>query len=105
MSININRQAAPKKIVVEQHKAPAQQSSLKKSSQINNEQHKDSVQLTAQAKNINKMQQQSSIEPQMNKQRLESLKKAITNGEYKINTQRLAQRISQFEGDFSRILK
>ncbi|AGH80562.1 negative regulator of flagellin synthesis FlgM [Psychromonas sp. CNPT3] len=105
MSININRQATQKNIVVEQHKAQAQKSSVKNAQNVNNDQHKDSVQLTSQAKNINKMQQQGATEPQVNKQRIESLKAAITNGDYKINTERLAQRLSQFEGDFSRILK
>lgn len=58
------------------------------------------MQLTAQAKQLHKMQSPS--EPQVNKQRVETLKAAILNGDYKINTDRLAEKLSKFEGDFGK---
>ncbi len=100
MSININRQAQTQNLAVEQNKAQqkktvdGQQSAAPASS-------KDSVQLTSQAVTLNKMQQTPS-EQQVNKQRVETLKAAILNGAYKVNTERLAEKLSKFEGDFSK---
>ena len=99
MSININRQATQKNIVVEQNQAQIKQNSSKQGV-TNTEKNQDSVQLTSQAQNLNKMQ--SSTEPQVNKQRVETLKAAILNGDYKINTERLAEKLSKFEGDFGK---
>jgi negative regulator of flagellin synthesis FlgM len=99
MSININRQATQKNIVVEKNQTQKQQDVGKK--EVDNaDKNKDSVQLTSQAKSLNKMQ--TAGEPQVNKQRVETLKAAILNGDYKINTERLAEKISKFEGDFGK---
>lgn len=99
MSININNQATQKSIVIEQNKTQKQQS-VSKVSVDNTTKNQDSVQLTSQAKNLKNMQ--SAGEPQVNKQRVETLKVAILNGEYKINTDRLAEKLSKFEGDFGK---
>jgi negative regulator of flagellin synthesis FlgM len=101
MSININRQSTQKSIVIEQNKAQKQQDVNKQKQTAGTGSSKDSVQLTSQALNLNKMQEQTS-EPKINSQRIESLKSAILNGEYKINTDRLAEKLSRFEGDFSK---
>jgi len=99
MSININRQATQKNIVIEQNKT-LQQNTPKKDVESKVANTQDSVQLTSQAKNLNKMQ--STGEPQVNKQRVETLKAAILNGDYKINTEQLAEKLSKFEGDFGK---
>lgn len=99
MSININRQTTQKNIVVEQNQAKKQQD-IRKQGVDGTTKNQDSVQLTSQAKNLNKMQATS--EPQINKQRVETLKAAILNGDYKINTERLAEKLSKFEGDFGK---
>jgi negative regulator of flagellin synthesis FlgM len=99
MSININRQATQKNIVVEQNKTQVKQDTSKQGVTSTGK-NQDSVQLTSQAQNLNKMQ--SSTEPQVNKQKVETLKAAILNGDYKINTERLAEKMSQFEGDFGK---
>ena len=99
MSININNQATQKNIVIEQNKAQ-KQTNVSKEGVDSTDKNQDSVQLTAQAKNLNKMQ--SAGEPQVNKQRVETLKAAILNGDYKINTERLAEKMSQYEGDFGK---
>lgn len=99
MSININRQTTQKSIVIEQNKAQKQQD-VRKEAVNSSVKNQDSVQLTSQAQNLNKMQ--SAGEPQVNKQRVEALKAAILNGDYKINTERLAEKLSKFEGDFGK---
>jgi len=99
MSININNQATQKNIVIEQNKAQ-KQTNVSKEGVDSTDKNQDSVQLTAQAKSLNKMQ--SAGEPQVNKQRVETLKAAILNGDYKINTERLAEKMSQYEGDFGK---
>ncbi len=99
MSMNINRQAQQKSIVVEQNKVQKQQDASKKNVDSTGR-NQDSVQLTAQAKSLNKMQ--PSADNQVNKQRVETLKAAILNGDYKINTERLAEKLSKFEGDFGK---
>ncbi|PKG38614.1 flagellar biosynthesis anti-sigma factor FlgM [Psychromonas sp. Urea-02u-13] len=99
MSLNINRQATQKNIVIEKNQAQKQQDVGKK--EVDSaDKNKDSVQLTSQAKSLNKMQPAG--EPQVNKQRVESLKAAILNGDYKINTERLAEKLSKFEGDIGK---
>lgn len=101
MSININRQTPQKNIVVEQNKTQKQQD-VKQQTETASSSSKDSVQLTSQALSLSKMENQPSSEPQVNKKRIEALKAAILNGDYKINTERLAEKLSKFEGDFSK---
>jgi len=98
MSININQQIIHKKIAVEQNKTQKQQGLNDQKQTVNNS--SDSVKLTSQALNLNKMQK--TAEPKINEQRIASLKSAILNGDYKINTDRLAEKLSQFEGDFNK---
>lgn len=100
MSININNTSLQKNVAVEQNKAQKQRTASPQT-QTTASTSKDSVQLTAQALNLNKTQKQTS-EPQVNKQRIEALKSAIVNGDYKINSERLAEKLSQFEGEFSK---
>lgn len=101
MSINISRQAAQKNMAIEQKKTQ-QQLDVRDQPRTASTSSKDSVQLTSQALNLNKAQKQSSSEPQVNQNRIEKLKSAILNGDYKINTERLAEKLSKFEGDFSK---
>lgn len=98
MSININRQITQKSIVAEKNNLQKQRDIKKQD--VSSTTNQDSVQLTSQAKNLNKMQPMN--ESQVNMQRVETLKAAIINGEYKINTERLAEKISKFEGDFGK---
>ena len=100
MSININRQTTTNTVAVDQKKAQKQQN-VNDQKPTEAASSKDSVKLTTQALNLNKMQANTN-EPKVNAQRIESLKSAIVNGDYKINTERLAERLSKFEGDFSK---
>lgn len=99
--MNINRQTAQKSIAIEQNKTQKQQdAATTEGVKSSTTQAQDSVQLTPQAQSLNKMQ--STGEPQVNKQRVETLKAAILNGDYKINTEQLAAKLSKFEGDFGK---
>ncbi|MDO6524937.1 MULTISPECIES: flagellar biosynthesis anti-sigma factor FlgM [unclassified Motilimonas] len=60
---------------------------------------KDSVSLTPQAQALNSLKKQSS-EPAVNRERVETLKKAILNGEYKIDADKLAKNMTEFEAKF-----
>ena len=100
MSININSQATQKNIVIEQNKTQKQQNLSQPGVQSTPSEEQDSVQLTSQAQSLKNMQ--STSEPQVNKQRVETLKAAILNGDYKINTEQLAEKMSKFEGDFGK---
>ncbi|MDA7746098.1 flagellar biosynthesis anti-sigma factor FlgM [Psychromonas sp.] len=102
MSININSQATQKNIVIEQNKTQKQNDAVATDNTKAANPNKDSVQITAQAMNLNKMQKQTSSESQVNMKRVEALKTAILNGDYKINTERLAEKLGKFESDFDK---
>ena len=101
MSIDINSPTVQKNIVLEQNRTQKHQhvDSQRNGHTVNNQ---DSVQITEQAQRLNNMQ--SACEPQVNTQRVETLKAAILNGDYKINTERLAEKLSKFESDFGKAL-
>jgi len=100
MSMNINSQSVQKNVVLEQNK-PKTQSNTTTQAKASGVTRDDSVQITEQALNLNKMQAKTT-EPKVNSHRIESLKTAILNGDYKINTERLAEKLNQFEGDFNK---
>lgn len=60
---------------------------------------KDSVSLTPQAQAFNSLKKESS-ETTVNRERVETLKKAILNGEYKIDADKLAKNMTEFEAKF-----
>lgn len=102
MSINVNSTNAKNNVIIEQnkvqkHKDTEQSNSTKVTSSLS-----DSVQLTEQAQSLNKMKTENASEPQVNMKRVESIKSAILNGEYKINSEQLAEKLGSFESDFSK---
>lgn len=101
MSINVNRPSAKSNLVVEQNKVPKQGDAVKNTNTKTSSSNTDSVQLTEQAMNLNKMQKQNASEPQVNMKRVESIKAAILNGDYKINTEQLAEKLGKFESNFN----
>jgi len=102
MSININRQGPQSNIAIEQNKTQKQNSTSASGSTQATNSHEDSVELTSQAVNLNKMQNQTSSESQVNMKRVETLKAAILNGDYKINSEQLAEKLGKFETDFTK---
>ena len=60
---------------------------------------KDSVALTPQAKQLKELQKKISEGEGFDRKKVEEIKKAITEGEYKINYDRLASKLAAFEFD------
>lgn len=59
----------------------------------------DSVSLTPQAQKFNELQKKAADAPAENQKKVAELKKAIMSGEYKINPEKLAESIANFEFD------
>ena len=70
-----------------------QQSSSTKSAE------KDSVALTPQAKQLKDLQKKITDSEGFDRKKIDDIKKAIAGGEYKINYDKLAEKLSAFEFD------
>ncbi|ALO34255.1 flagellar biosynthesis anti-sigma factor FlgM [Colwellia sp. MT41] len=57
----------------------------------------DSVSITPQAKQLNELQKKAADAPVINQKKIDELKKAISAGDYKINPEKLAANIANFE--------
>jgi negative regulator of flagellin synthesis FlgM len=68
------------------------------SAQVKQASH-DSVSLTPQAKQLNELQKKANDAPVVDQTKVAELKKAIAAGEYKIDPQKLAASIANFEFD------
>ncbi|MBL1378425.1 flagellar biosynthesis anti-sigma factor FlgM [Zobellella iuensis] len=80
------------------YKGPAQGSEAKSASSPVTSQ--DSVSLTPEAQRLSQVQQSLASAPAPdNSARLEALKKAINEGSYQVDSERLAANISRFEQD------
>jgi negative regulator of flagellin synthesis FlgM len=58
---------------------------------------RDSVSITPQAKQLNELQKKAADSPALNQKKIDELKSAITSGDYKINPEKLAASIANFE--------
>ncbi|PCI56646.1 MAG: flagellar biosynthesis anti-sigma factor FlgM [Gammaproteobacteria bacterium] len=59
----------------------------------------DSVSLTPQAKQLHELQKKANDAPVVDQKKVDELKKAISAGEYKVDPQKLAASIANFEFD------
>ena len=57
----------------------------------------DSVSITPQAKQLNELQKKVADAPVINQKKIDELKKAICSGDYKVNPEKLAASIVNFE--------
>ena len=57
----------------------------------------DSVSLTPQAQQLNELRKKANEAPAIDQKKIEQLKKAIADGDYKINPEKLAASIIDFE--------
>lgn len=73
----------------------AQQSAPSSQAKVN----QDSVSITPQAKQMAELQKKAGNGQAVNEKKVEQLKKAISNGEYKVNPEKLAASIAKFEFD------
>ena len=58
---------------------------------------KDSVAFTPQAKQLKDLQKRMTSSDGFDKKKVDDIKQAISNGDYKINYERLAEKLSNFE--------
>ena len=100
MAININNlnntnQVKPK--IDQQAQNKQQVSETANASQQAKLATRDSVSITPQAKQMNELQKQAADAPVLNQKKIAELKSAIASGDYKINPEKLAASIANFE--------
>ena len=76
----------------------AAQTGAQKAAQTTTAPRADSVSLTQSAQQLNQLQRKNADAP-VNKEKVDSLKKAIQNGEYRVDPDRLAQKIARLEAE------
>lgn len=64
----------------------------------------DSVSLTSEAQQLQQMQKSLNTASTGNESRIESLKKAVASGEYKVNSEAVARKMFSFETDLDKHL-
>lgn len=98
MAINISNLNSSNQVQQTQQKQVQQQSNQTASSnaQVKNS-GQDSVSITPQAKQLNELQKKAVDAPVVNQKKIDELKKAISAGDYKINPEKLAANIANFE--------
>lgn len=64
---------------------------------------KDSVSLTQQAQSLGQMQRAMASTPSFNQERVATIKKALAEGQYKVDPERLAQKLHSFEEELGNL--
>ncbi|MDI3428862.1 flagellar biosynthesis anti-sigma factor FlgM [Aeromonas sp. V90_14] len=64
----------------------------------------DSVSLTSEAQQLQQMQKNLNSASTGNESRVESLKKAVANGEYQVNSEAVAKKMFNFESNLDKLL-
>lgn len=101
---NIKGQAQPNSVLnnVKQQKAELQKNDAQNAAANAKAPQKaatDSVSLTPQAQQLKSMQEKAQNAPAFDSKKVEELKKAISEGKYQIDAQKLAKNIAAFEFD------
>ena len=100
MTININNLNAKNQVNQTQQKQVQQQTAHSASDQAQvKKSGQDSVSITPQAKQLNELQKKAADAPVINQKKIDELKTAISAGEYKVNPEKLAASIANFEFD------
>jgi negative regulator of flagellin synthesis FlgM len=98
MAININNLNTNNQVQQAQQNKVKQQSAQTESSNARvKSSGQDSVSITPQAKQLNELQKKAGDAPVINQKKIDELKKAISSGDYKINPEKLAASIANFE--------
>jgi negative regulator of flagellin synthesis FlgM len=98
MAINTNNLNTNNAVQIAQQKHVQQQTA--QSTSANNQvkaSPQDSVSITPQAQQLSELQKKAADEPIVNQKKIEELKKAISAGEYKVDPEKLAASIANFE--------
>lgn len=100
MTININNLNNQTQVHQNKQTQVKQQSAQSASAhaQVKQVSH-DSVSLTPQAKQLSELQKKANDAPVVDQQKVAELKKAIASGDYKVDPQKLAVSIANFEFD------
>jgi len=78
---------------------PASNGKVKSSESLISEKPKDNVDITAVAQEITKALESSKTTPAINHERVEAVKKALTEGNFVINAEKIAEKMIQMERD------
>ncbi|WP_057830846.1 flagellar biosynthesis anti-sigma factor FlgM [Colwellia sp. TT2012] len=97
MVININSLNANNQVKQTQQQVKQQSVQTASNSAQVKSAGQDSVSITPQAKQLNELQKQAADAPVINQKKIDELKKAISAGDYKINPEKLAANIANFE--------
>ena len=99
MAININNNGVKNNTI--DTKQTQRQVSSNSNSQTDSATQKsaESVSLTSEAKNINALQEKAMNSSGIDQAKVDRIKAAIENGSYKVDVERLASKLAQFEGD------
>ncbi|MEY8215872.1 MAG: flagellar biosynthesis anti-sigma factor FlgM [Colwellia sp.] len=95
MAININNLSANNQ--VQQNKVKQYSTQTASSNAQVKSSGQDSVSITPQAKQLNELQKKAVDAPVINQNKIDELKKAINSGDYKVNPEKLADSIVNFE--------
>lgn len=98
MAMNINNLGTSNQV---KHKPTANAEVKQQATEANQTKQvrQDSVSITPQAKQLGELQKKASDAPAIDQKKIDQLKKAISAGEYKIDPQKLAANIANFEFD------
>ena len=94
---NLNNTSQVKQKVEQQVQTKQQVSESANASQQAKVAPRDSVSITPQAKQMNELQKKAADAPALNQKKIAELKSAIASGDYKINPEKLAASIANFE--------
>jgi len=99
MAININNLNNQTQVNQNKQEHVKQQAAQTVATNIAKQPTTDSVSITPQAKHLSELQKKASDAPGIDQKKVEALKKAIASGDYKVDPQKLAASIAQFEFD------
>jgi negative regulator of flagellin synthesis FlgM len=94
---NLNNAGQVKQKLEQQVQSKQQVSESTNASQQAKLAPRDSVSITPQAKQMNELQKKAADSPVLNQKKIAELKNAIASGDYKINPEKLAASIANFE--------
>ncbi|XPF93774.1 flagellar biosynthesis anti-sigma factor FlgM [Colwellia sp. RE-S-Sl-9] len=99
MALNINNLNGSNQVKqkIEQQTQVKQQVVQQSNTEQSKAARQDSVSLTPQAKQMSELQKKAADAPMVDQKKIDQLKKAITSGEYKIDPEKLAANIANFE--------
>lgn len=113
MAIDLNKVAGAHSQQLDSLKSKAQsdtqnvkQQDVKQSAQTQAQSQpraKDSVSLTQQAQQLHKIRDRLNNTSSINQEKVDSIKKAIAAGEYKVDPDKLAANLAKFEGALEKI--